>query len=258
VPPAPADRFLELLPTIDALSAALARRRGLVGADAEDFAAHVRAQFVESEYAALRQFRGEAAITTYLSVVIASWLRAYLFARDGRWRPSAAAIRLGPVAVQLERLVTRGGRTGDEAIAELLAGGDQPYIERELRSMLRALPMRLPMRPEVVAGEHAREVPSPSASDADARLEAGEHDLAVARARRALEASLQTLPPDDRLLVSMRFLDGLSVADIARTLRMEQKPLYRRLERALTALRQQLESLGVTADAVHDVVGRAE
>jgi RNA polymerase sigma factor (sigma-70 family) len=258
VPPAPADRFLELLPTIDALSAALARRRGLVGADAEDFAAHVRAQFVESEYAALRQFRGEAAITTYLSVVIASWLRAYLFARDGRWRPSAAAIRLGPVAVQLERLVTRGGRTGDEAVAELLSGGDQPYTERELRGMLRALPMRLPMRPEVVAGEHAREMPSPSASDADARLEAGEHDLAVARARRALEASLQTLPHEDRVLVSMRFLDGLSVADIARTLRLEQKPLYRRLERALTALRRQLESRGVTADAVHDVVDRAE
>jgi RNA polymerase sigma factor for flagellar operon FliA len=254
----PADRFLELLPTIDALSAALARRRGLVGDDAEDFAAHVRAQFVESEYAALRQFRGEAAITTYLSVVIASWLRAYMFAREGRWRPSAAAIRLGPVAVQLERLVSRGGRTGEEAIAELLAGGDQPYTERELRSMLRALPTRLPLRPQVVAGDQAADVPSPSRTEADALLEAGEHDLAVARARRALEASLQTLAPEDRLLVSMRFLDGLSVADIARSLRLDQKPLYRRLERALRALRGQLEALGVTADAVHDVMGRAE
>jgi RNA polymerase sigma factor (sigma-70 family) len=258
VPPAPADRFLELLPTIDALSAALARRRGLVGADAEDFAAHVRAQFVESEYAALRQFRGEAAITTYLSVVIASWLRAYIFAREGRWRPSAAAIRLGPVAVQLERLVSRGGRSGDAAIAELLAGGDQPYTERELRSMLRALPHRPPLRPQVVAGEHALDAPSPRTSHADALVVADEHDLAAARARRALETSLQTLPSEDRVLVTMRFLDGLSVADIARTLRLEQKPLYRRIERALSALRRQLELLGVTVDSVHDALERAE
>lgn len=258
MPPAPADRFLELLPTIDALSAALARRRGLVGDDADDFAAHVRARFVESEYAALRQFRGEAAITTYLSVVIASWLRAYLFAREGRWRPSAAALRLGPVAVQLERLVSRSGRTANEAIAELLAGGDQPYTERELRDMLRALPHRLPLRPQVVAGDLALAVPSAATTQADARVVADEHDLAVARAQRALETALQTLPHDDRVLVTMRFLDGLSVADIARTLRLEQKPLYRRLERAVTALRRQLEALGVTADSVHDALDRAE
>ncbi len=251
-------RFLELLPTIDRLSAALCRRRGLDGADAEDFAASVRARFVESEYAAIRQVRGDASITTYLAVVIASWLKDHLVARDGRWRPSAAALRLGPVAVQLERLVTRGRRSADEAVTELLAGDDQPYTERELRAMLRELPAREPLRPEQVSTEAASELPDVLTRGADARVVHGEHDLAVARARSVLEAALQTLDAEDRLLVSMRFLDGRTIAEIARVLGVEQKPLYRRVERALRTLREQLTASGLTREAVRDLVSEAE
>jgi DNA-directed RNA polymerase specialized sigma24 family protein len=44
----------------------------------------------------------------------------------------------------------------------------------------------------------------------------------------------------------MRYWEGTSVADIARALGLPQKPLYRRLERALAALRAALEAAGVS------------
>ena len=52
--------------------------------------------------------------------------------------------------------------------------------------------------------------------------------------------------PEDRVIVRMRFWEGESVADIARALGLPQKPLYRRLERTLAALRRSLEAAGVS------------
>jgi len=251
-------KFLELLPTIDSLTSALCRRRGLSSVDAEEFVAEVRARFVESDYAPIRQFRGESLVTTYLAVVISSWLRDYVVARDGRWRPSAAALRAGPVAVHLERLVHRDGRTRDEAIAVVLTGDGQPYSERELRTLLRSLPHRETMRPRRVDSVNAEDVPTAVSALADASVNAAERDEKVALARQALVRAIAALDSEDGVIVSMRYLEGQSVADIARTLGLEQKPLYRRLERSLTALRRSLESAGIDQDAVRDLVGGAE
>ncbi len=250
-------KFLELLPTIDSLTAAICRRRGLDRTEAEEFAADVRARFVESDYAPIRQFRRESSVATYLAVVISSWLRDYIVARDGRWRPSATALRAGPVAIHLERLMQRLGRTREEAIAEVFAAGDQPYSERELRDIALSLPTREPLRPRRVFETDHELAASPSML-ADALVTSGERDLEIARARRELNAALDSLATEDRLLVSMRFLEGHSVADIARTLTIEQKPLYRRLERSVSALRRHLESAGITTDSVRDLVGGAE
>ncbi len=251
-------RFLELLPAIDRLTRALGRRRGLDGAEADDFAALVRARFVESDYAPLRQYRGDASINTYLAVIISSWLKDYLIARDGRWRPSAAALKAGPVAVMLERLITKGRRSVDEAVAELLAGNDQPYSERELQHIARSLPRREPLRPMVVSSDEALKVASDDSGHPDTHLRNGDRDLSMARARRALERAMQALDPEDRVLVAMRFLDGLSVAEVARALNLEQKPLYRRLHRSLSALRRQLETTGVTRETVQEILGASD
>lgn len=250
-------RFLELLPTIDSLTSAICRRRGFSRSDTEEFAAIVRARFVEAEYAPLRQFRGESSVATYLAVVITSWFRDYIVARDGRWRPSAAALRAGPVAVLLERRISRDGQTRDQAIAEVLAAADQPYSERELRDMVRALPSREPLRPRRVEA-FDRELQAAPSMLADALVESGERDLEVARARNALDSAISTLTVEDRVLVAMRFLEGHSVADIARAMRLEQKPLYRRIERALTSLRRQLESSGISNSTVRDLVAGVE
>jgi RNA polymerase sigma factor (sigma-70 family) len=238
--------FLEQLPTIDRIAAALCRRRGLHRDEAEDFGASVRARFVELDYAPLRSFRGEASLTTYLSVVIASWLKDYLVARDGRWRPSATAMRLGPVAVHLERLIVKRGASRVEAVAEVLNGADQPFSERELQAIIRQLPMRQPMRAISVAEEDAAPIRTAESMQADATVVAAEQAADASRAEEALTVALSELAAEERLLVSMRFLDGNSIADIARSMRVDQKPLYRQLDRALQKLRVRLESSGIS------------
>jgi RNA polymerase sigma factor for flagellar operon FliA len=60
-----------------------------------------------------------------------------------------------------------------------------------------------------------------------------------------LHSLVASLPAEDALIMRMRFWSEMSVADIARTLRVEQKPLYRRLDGIQAKLRAALESRGV-------------
>ena len=55
-------------------------------------------------------------------------------------------------------------------------------------------------------------------------------------------------------MLRMRFWEDMSVADIARGLAVEQKPLYRRLERLLADLRKKLAGAGVTAQQLHELL----
>lgn len=249
-------QFLELLPTIDRIAGALARHRQLSDTEIDDFVALVRARFVETQYAPLEQHRGEALMTTYLTVVIGRWLQDLIVVRDGRWRPTAAALRLGPVAVHLERLVDRGCSV-DEAVAQLMTEGGHGYSASELRALLQQLPRRPPIRPKLVTEEDAREVPAGDQDNADAALSMKESASAFEKAGLALRDALAALDEEDRLLVTMRYLDGHTLAHIARVLHLEQKPLYRRLERAIRFLRQRLEAGGITAEDTTDWLSRA-
>ena len=47
----------------------------------------------------------------------------------------------------------------------------------------------------------------------------------------------------------------MSVSEISRALHLDQKPLYRRIERHLRALREQLERGGFHSDIVDDLLG---
>src|SRR6266498_2338556 len=77
--------FLSQLGWIERVVAAICRRHGLARDDAEDFASWTTLKLIENDYAVLRKFRGESAVTTYLAVVIAMLFRDYRTHRWGRW-----------------------------------------------------------------------------------------------------------------------------------------------------------------------------
>jgi RNA polymerase sigma factor (sigma-70 family) len=230
--------FIASLPLVDRLVAAAARRHALGRADAEDFGAWVRARLIDSDYQVLRKFGGRSALSTYLTVVVANLYRDYRNMRWGRWRPSAAAKRLGPTAVRLEELIRRDGLPLREA-AGILASTGCTLSEGELARLAASLPPHHPAREvsldvlaEVDAAPFA-EPDDPGASDA------------VRQVERALESIVRELPPQDALILRMRFWNGLSVADIARALGIDQKPLYRRIEVIQSRLRSSLEARGI-------------
>src|SRR6187401_2942400 len=92
------------------------RRGRLPPADAEDFSQGVQLRFLESGYEAFARFDGRSSLRTYLTTVVWRLLLDWRTAAYGKWRPSAAARRLGPQAVRLDRLLNRDGLTVDEAI----------------------------------------------------------------------------------------------------------------------------------------------
>lgn len=245
--------FLANLGWIDRAVAALCRRQGLAGDDADDFASWARLRLIEDDYALLRKFRGESAVTTYLTVVLATLLREHRTRTLGRWRPSAAARRGGALAVRLERMVRREGYRLAEAGERLRTAGETTLPDRELARLLGGLPVRPPPRP-VQAGPEALEA-APAPGGADEAAEGADAAAARQAAEAALERAMEGLPDEARLVLRLRYWEGLSVADVARGLGVAQKPLYRRIERALGRLRRALEAAGVSREQVRGLLG---
>jgi RNA polymerase sigma factor (sigma-70 family) len=233
---------------VDRVAASVCRRHGLDPDESDEFAGWARMRLVEDDYAVLRKFRGESAITTYLTVVVTMLFRDYRVSRWGRWRPSAAAKRLGDVAVRLETLVYRDGYRVDQAGEMLRAAGHTDLADRELVRMLSGLPHRTGTRPVQVGDEPLES--QPASSTADEGVMAGEADDERTAAEDALRRALDTLPQEDRVIVRLRVWEGLSVADISRALNVPQKPLYRRLEGIFGRLRKQMEGAGITREDV--------
>jgi RNA polymerase sigma factor for flagellar operon FliA len=243
--------FLENLRWIERVAAALCRRHGIDGAEAEDAVAWVRMMVIEDDYAVLRRFRGDSAVTTYLTVAISLLFREHRIRERGRWRPSAAAQRLGYTAVRLETMVRRDGYRLEEAARVLRSAGTTDLSDRELAVLLAALPARAPLRPVEVGADPLAAALAPGgdpAEEAEAESERG-------RAEEALARALDGLPAADRVVVRLRYWEGLSVAEVARVMGVPQKPLYRTLERALGRMRAELERAGVSRELVRAVLG---
>jgi RNA polymerase sigma factor (sigma-70 family) len=241
-------QFVQNLTLIERIAGSICRRHGLDQSDADDFVSWLRVKLIEDGYAVFAKFRGESALATYLTVVIAMQFRDYRVQRWGRWRASAAALRRGALAVRLETLVRRDRMSLQQAGELLRTRGETTESDAELGRLLQALPDRAPLRPEESSSERLLEAPgTSSADDLVTQRELGEERAA---AERALASAIAEESAEDQVILRMRFWEGSSVADIARALRVEQKPLYRRLERALGNLRRRLELQGISAAQV--------
>jgi RNA polymerase sigma factor for flagellar operon FliA len=242
--------FVANLPVVERILSALGRRGGMSSEEAEDFAAWAKLQLIEDDYAILAKFRGESSLATYLTVVLSMMLRGYRVKEWGRWRPSAVAKQRGTLAVRLETLVHRDGMTIAEAGQRLRTSGETTMSDRELGQLASHFPARLPLRPVV---NIALPVDAPGSAKAEDVVEEEEAAQESAAAKRALDQALDSLPNEDRLIVRMHYMESMSIADIARGLSLPQKPLYRRLERALITLRGGLERAGISRDHVREL-----
>jgi RNA polymerase sigma factor (sigma-70 family) len=237
--------FLDHLDVIERIVAIIARRHSMSAADAEEFGSWSRGRLMDSDYAILRKFGGRSSMATYLSVVLSNLYRDYRNSVWGRWRPSAAAVRFGPLAIRLEELVSRDGCSVREAVAILKSRGASA-TDAELTRLAARLPFRSNDRTvSVEAVEESLAAPQSSLRTLDDERAQIEH---------ALLASISELPDEDRVITRMRFWDGLSVADIAKALRVDQKPLYRRIETIQRRLRDTLARHGITQQRAQEVL----
>jgi RNA polymerase sigma factor (sigma-70 family) len=173
--------------------------------------------------------------------------------RIGKWHASAAAKRLGAVALELERLIYRAGCTADEAVAAIRR--EHPDVGTdELNEILRQIPQRNVRdgRPvPIEAVEHTLCVDE----DADVLVIAEERRKVSERAAAVIRRCLADFDDTDRLVFQMRFEADLRLADIARMLGIDTGRLYRRHQELLKALREAMESDSITAGEAADLIG---
>ncbi len=245
----PDQLFLDNLPLIEKVAAQSCRRYYLPKEEAEDFLSEVRLKIMADDYAVLRQFQGKSTLKSYLVIVIKRHMADFQNHRRGKWRPSEMAKRIGPVAIRLEELL-RDGYTFDEAAGILQTNHKVEMSWQALYDIAARLPPRAPRRME---GEEALEpVPAPD-SRADARVVEQEKRATRARAFEALQTALASVPAEDQVILRMQQWDKFSVAQISKVLGLEQKPLYRRIEKTLEHLRKEMERHGIRKEDIQEL-----
>jgi RNA polymerase sigma factor (sigma-70 family) len=236
--------------TIESVLAYTRRAHRLSPDDGDEFSSWARLKLLEDDSAILRKFQGKSSFKTFLVTVIQRLFLDWRIKEWGKWRPTADARRLGPVAIELERLVGRDGIDYGQAVAILVSKG-VALTNDECDRIWAELPRRGSRRR---AGEEELErLPSPAPAIDPIHLE--DHRASAERARAALVHAIPDLTPQEQLIIRLRFQDGFTVARIAQLIGEEQKPLYRRIDQILGRLRTTLTAAGITAEEVRDLLG---
>ena len=246
--------FVSNLALIEGVIGFVSRRHHLDAAEADDFEAHVKLKLVQDNYAVLQRFEGRCSLRGFLAVVVERLLLDYRTARWGKWRPSADAKRLGPTAVLFEQLTVRDGHSFEEAYEIMTTNHVVTATYRDLEQLAGQLPQRSRRRFE--SDEALINVAKTSPNDD--YLRERETKVASRRVAAALLAAIGRLETQDRLILTCRFEDGCTVAEIAQMLTLDAKGLYRRVERLLKRLRSDLEAQGLGRADVIELLDRAD
>ncbi|HYI12089.1 MAG TPA: sigma-70 family RNA polymerase sigma factor [Thermoanaerobaculia bacterium] len=247
--------FLEAnLAVVERAIAAVCAHASLYGADAEDFGSAAKLALLEDDCAVLRKWEGRSSFATYVTIVFRRLLIDQQRAA-GRWYASAAARRQGEAAVLLERLIRRDRKGLDEALA--IVRREHPEVSPgQLAALAAELPERAP-RLRLVAIAEGDEERFAATDAADERVAELDRSRRSQEASEVVQAALRAMSPEDRVILRLRFAEQAAIAEIARTLGIDQRPLYRRVVALLATLRRALESAGLDAAAIGDLIGTA-
>jgi RNA polymerase sigma factor for flagellar operon FliA len=243
--------FLAHYKVVERVVDSVCARNHLSASDAEEFSSYVTLRMVEDDYEVFRQFQGRASLRTYLTVVIQRMLLDYRVRVWGRWRPSAEAKRRGPLAIRLEELIIRDQRPFEEAYETLKMSHGLTVTREELEKLAACLPQRASKRFEP---EEALATVAAENAAADELVRERERQELAARVSRALRGVMAKLAREEQLFLVLKFEDGRTVAQIAATLRLDQKALYRREKNLLDMLREGLEAEGIDAQGVREIL----
>jgi len=232
------------------------RRYRLSADDAEEFESIVMLKLIDNDYAIVRAYEARSSFATFMSIVVQRMALDFRISAWGKWHASAEAKRLGDAAVDLEKLLNRDGRQLDEALT-IAAAKHKGETPESLRALAARLPQHAP-RHRDVAIEEAESFAVTSPAGVEEPLLAIDRRRASKRVSSLVAAAIQALPDLDRLILQLRFEGGMSIAQIARMLGIEQKLLYRRIEKQMQDLKRDLQREGIAPRDVLDLIGRDE
>jgi RNA polymerase sigma factor for flagellar operon FliA len=245
--------FTDNLEHIEKLVRISGRRHHLSHVELQDFSSYVNVELLKDDCATLRKFQQRSSWWTFLAAVIEKLALDFLIQRWGRWRPSAMAEKLGPVAVILDRLVNRDGHTLEEAMEIVRTNHAVGLTYGDLRAMWDQLPAR--PRLTEVGEEAAATVRSPESSEA--RVEDAARKEEIARLEGTLQAAFRALASQDRVMIALRFDHDLSAVEIAKLMKSSVPTVHRRLDRSLKDLRVSLSRGGFDPRDISSLIGHS-
>jgi RNA polymerase sigma factor for flagellar operon FliA len=243
--------FLRNVETIERIAAFVCRRNCVRDEEAADFASDVKCKLLEADYAIIRKFESRSSFSTYLRTVISRLFSQHRVEQWGKWRPSAEAKRLGPKAIVLEQLTTRDGYSLKEAIQILTVRSGAGYTVAELEQIYVRLPPRGP-KPVLVPDDIAADVASNGTTDEP--LISREREHVARKAAAVIDKTIEELAPEDQMILRLRFWDARKVPEIASQMHIEQKKLYKRLDKLFAIMRRALTDAGVAGADVADLL----
>jgi len=238
----------------DSIESVLAyiRRANRLSADAGDeFCASARLRLLEDDCAVLRKFRGQSSFKTYLVIVLQRQFLDWRAAEWGRWRPSTEARRLGPIAIELSKLVLRDGMEYEQAARLLIAKG-LATSEAECDGVWTQLKKR--RQRSFVDLDEVEELSTHSADPVEHEQDRSRRNAVVL----ALRSARAGLPPADQLILKLRLESGFTVARIAKLQGADQKALYRRFEQIYRDLKKAMTAAGVSEEDVGVCFGQLD
>jgi RNA polymerase sigma factor (sigma-70 family) len=229
----------------------LSRRSGLPEHEAEEFRSWALFKLVEDDSRVLASWEGRSAFPTFLTVVLVNLMRDYRTHIWGKWRPTAAARKLGREAVLLEQLCSRDGLSLDEAIERMRTEHGVSLSRTELERIAALLTPRRERRR--VSEDVLLRIPVDG--QVERRIEDAERSRTEEQLRVLLAPLLQSLPAEDRLLLKLHYWDGLSMASISPLLGRPQRELYSVRDKCLKKIRRNLEGAGLGPERVRVLLG---
>ena len=252
---APADVFEQHLDEINRIVAYVCKRNHLPPQDCDDFRQHVHLKLLEDDCAVLGKFEGRSSLSTYLTTVIQRIFSQHRVHLWGKWRPSAEAKRLGDKAITIERMITRDDHTLQETIGILTTQAGATFTRAEIEALYVRLPPRQP-RPVLVADNAIPEVEGPSAADDEVMRK--QRELTARAMAAAMEPAIEEMDAEDRVILRMRFWHASKVPDIAAALRLDQKKLYKRIDKLGAVLADALQRAGFGRDAAAELLAHGD
>ena len=212
----------------------------------------------QNNYRVLKEFKGNAQLTTYLTAIISRQAVDLIRKKLGRGREKERAKELGDTGLILYQRVIKDGYSPQEVFDQLRNKAGGPGSLEELEAMLRKIKGRNPggdcndssvvKNGTSIAGEEY--VIPDTQNDPQAIFMEKQRNREI---DEAIQGIIAQLSGEERMLLHMRFpFPGdekpKSVEQIAAVLGITSKAVYKRIARLIKKCRAQLHRQGVTVN----------
>jgi RNA polymerase sigma factor (sigma-70 family) len=246
------------LSLIDIIIRKITIKYNLQQTEFDDFKSTVYDRLVDNDYKILRNYKGSRIARSYLIMVIRNIFIDHYRKKSGvRVRSSTIAEQLGEPAITLERLLKYKGYTLDQAYEMFQTSYSNLRKTAPTRDSLEKIVTQLKIKPKVKLvllddyDSYNQLTVTETPGDVMVQQEL------LRNKKRVIEmiAHIRNkLNPEDKLIIKFRFVDDLSLSEIARRLKTTRYNAAMHLERILSSLKNELIKQGIKKEEMKELI----